>query len=326
MRDKIAIIGAGMAGAVLAQRLSAAGHQVTVIEKSRGTGGRMASCRIGDTSADLGAPWFVPRSTSFCHWLKQQGLQTWTPVIRDFLNQPVSSQPIWIAAPRQSALTRQLLNNSLLLTSTRVGSVWPELENGRPRIVVRDTRDRIIDYFDKVLITAPAQQAAPLLEAIPRFSGLADAVTSQSSWVTVVTTSPVNVTADIYCGDHPVLYRCIRDSRKPARNSHQEVWTLEANSHWSSDHINNSPEQIGEQLVTSFQQCTGAEFSVLQQRSQRWLLARHNSQSDRDYLWQAELGIGACGDWLAHGGLEGSWISANALAEQILGEPRAAVA
>lgn len=54
MSDSIAIIGAGLAGTVLSQRLNAAGLlTVTIYEKSRGTGGRMASCRLEGTSADL---------------------------------------------------------------------------------------------------------------------------------------------------------------------------------------------------------------------------------------------------------------------------------
>jgi renalase len=38
-----AVIGAGMAGIACARTLAQAGHQVTVFEKSRGPGGRMAT-------------------------------------------------------------------------------------------------------------------------------------------------------------------------------------------------------------------------------------------------------------------------------------------
>ena len=44
MRDQsIAVIGAGLAGTTLTERLLEVGYQVTVYEKSRGTGGRQAS-------------------------------------------------------------------------------------------------------------------------------------------------------------------------------------------------------------------------------------------------------------------------------------------
>ena len=53
---RIAIIGAGIAGATLANRLNSSGFTVDIFEKSRGTGGRLASTRVGQLSADLGAP------------------------------------------------------------------------------------------------------------------------------------------------------------------------------------------------------------------------------------------------------------------------------
>lgn len=323
-QENIAIIGAGLAGAVLAQQLSDAGHSVTVLEKSRGTGGRLSSCRIGDLSADLGAPWFVPSTPMFRHWLEQQALQPWQPTIEDFGGNQVSSQPIWLATPRQSALTRQLLASSTLRTSIRVGSVWPEQENGQSRIVVRDEHDEVIGYFDKVFITAPAQQAAPLLEAIPRFSAVAAQATTEACWVSVIITEPLAQTTDIFCGEHPVLYRCIRNSSKPGRNNTgpddntQEVWVIEANSQWSNERIDASPDSITEQLLQHFSEIIGRPIHCKGQRTHRWLLARHSNTVKDTCLWDPDTGIGACGDWLAECGLEGSWQSAMALADKVI--------
>ncbi len=50
----IAIIGAGMAGLICAQRLTEAGYSVLVVEKSRGLGGRLATRRLYGTWADHG--------------------------------------------------------------------------------------------------------------------------------------------------------------------------------------------------------------------------------------------------------------------------------
>ena len=66
---KIAIIGAGMAGLTCATRLSAAGHEVSVFDKGRGPGGRMASRRVehgGETFRfDHGAQYFTAREMAF---------------------------------------------------------------------------------------------------------------------------------------------------------------------------------------------------------------------------------------------------------------------
>ena len=61
MRRHVAIIGAGMAGLAAARALTQAGHTVTLFEKSRGVGGRVATRRIGDCIVDHGAQNIKPQ-------------------------------------------------------------------------------------------------------------------------------------------------------------------------------------------------------------------------------------------------------------------------
>jgi len=35
-------------------------------------------------------------------------------------------------------------------------------------------------------------------------------------------------------------------------------------------------------------------------------------------VWEAQAGLGLCGDWLNGGKVEGAWLSGQSLAEQIL--------
>ena len=43
---KVAVVGAGMAGTACADVLVRSGHSVHLFDKSRGTGGRLATCRV----------------------------------------------------------------------------------------------------------------------------------------------------------------------------------------------------------------------------------------------------------------------------------------
>jgi len=61
----IAVIGAGMAGIACARTLVQAGHRVTVFEKSRGAGGRMATRRSEFGGFDHGAQFFTVRDERF---------------------------------------------------------------------------------------------------------------------------------------------------------------------------------------------------------------------------------------------------------------------
>ena len=79
----VAVVGAGLAGLVCARRLQQAGYAVTVLEKSRGLGGRMATRRIDGSPLDHGARYVQPQSSQFQaltqHWLDQQLLTPWQP-------------------------------------------------------------------------------------------------------------------------------------------------------------------------------------------------------------------------------------------------------
>lgn len=66
----IAIVGAGMAGIACARTLVQAGHTVTVFEKSRGVGGRMATRDSAFGTFDHGAQYFTVRDPRFVQALK----------------------------------------------------------------------------------------------------------------------------------------------------------------------------------------------------------------------------------------------------------------
>lgn len=76
----IGIIGAGIAGLTAGRHLAKQGHEVTIIEKSRGYGGRMATRYAGkdlSTKMDHGLSYFTPHSSDFQQFtaeLMEQGL------------------------------------------------------------------------------------------------------------------------------------------------------------------------------------------------------------------------------------------------------------
>ncbi|MFN2334253.1 MAG: FAD-dependent oxidoreductase, partial [Wenzhouxiangellaceae bacterium] len=89
------VIGAGWAGLSAATVLDAAGHNVVVIEKARGPGGRSATRRTSHARFDLGAQYFTVRNAAFGRQVQQWrdlGLvQPWKPRLAVFGDRPVSS-------------------------------------------------------------------------------------------------------------------------------------------------------------------------------------------------------------------------------------------
>ena len=62
---RVAVIGAGLAGLICAERLIRQGWPVTVFDKGRGPGGRMATRRADDLRFDHGAQYFTARDQRF---------------------------------------------------------------------------------------------------------------------------------------------------------------------------------------------------------------------------------------------------------------------
>ena len=113
----IAIVGAGLAGAVAARILHQAGLAVRVYDKGRGVGGRMATRRVADGPArgvifDHGAQYITARDPAFVDAIQRWGaagvVSTW-------------AEPDWfVGQPGITALPRALLEGLPVTTGCTV--------------------------------------------------------------------------------------------------------------------------------------------------------------------------------------------------------------
>ena len=78
---RVVVVGAGLAGLVAAREVQTAGHEVVVLDKSRSSGGRCATRRIGDAVLDHGAQFFTVRNDDFARindeWLRNDITREW---------------------------------------------------------------------------------------------------------------------------------------------------------------------------------------------------------------------------------------------------------
>lgn len=316
----LAVIGAGLAGLRCAALLAEAGYAVSVFEKSRGTGGRLASSRLGDLTTDLGVPFIETRQASLQQWLSQHpdSAQCWQPSQTDFTLQAPQVDPareLWVGVPRSSVLTRLLSAGVTLHTETRVSVVWPD----RQGVLLRDEHAEVLGHFDKVVIATPAPQAVPLLDALQSCQARAAAISLRPAWVLalVLEQRPESLAQiDLIEGQHPEFKRILRESSKPGRAG--EIWTLQASQEWSEAYLSLSGETVMHELVASWVALTGDPVKVLGYRAHRWLYCDVNSVETTQALWDADRAVGVCGDWLAGGGVDGAWQSGTALAQMIL--------
>jgi len=97
----VVVVGAGTAGLACARVLVAGGAEVRVHERGRVVGGRLASKRIDDRYADLGAAYFVADDPDFAalaeRWRTRGLARPWTDTLAVFPGEPATGPMRWAA-------------------------------------------------------------------------------------------------------------------------------------------------------------------------------------------------------------------------------------
>lgn len=173
----VAVIGAGVAGLICAQQLHQAGYRVVVLEKSRGVGGRLATRRIAETRADLGAPFLEAEgrlSALLCQSLHdRQILLPWTGTVWQGSEvgnpQPEPPKLRYMASSGMSVVGKFLAMDLNIWFDRRVCAVTPTPDH-RWHLSLdapRHSTDLPLELTAKAIVLAiPAPQIIPILETI----------------------------------------------------------------------------------------------------------------------------------------------------------------
>ncbi|MFK8025783.1 MAG: NAD(P)/FAD-dependent oxidoreductase [Ilumatobacter sp.] len=161
---KVVIVGAGLAGLVAAEALGAAGVEVTVVDKGRSVGGRLATRRIGDARLDHGAQFFTVRSPAFQRrvddWVDRGVARVWN---HGFDAEGGDGHPRYVGAAGMNSLAKDLagsLPSSVVVeTSTMAFTIDPGESRGWD-VRIDDGTSR---PADAVILTSPLPQTFALL-------------------------------------------------------------------------------------------------------------------------------------------------------------------
>lgn len=153
----IIVVGAGLSGLMAAQSLQSHGHTVTVFDKGRGVGGRLATRRMEDATLDHGAQFFTVRSDEFA-----QHVESWIAagVVHEWCKgfQTADGHPRYVGSKGMSGIAKHLAGTLDVRVNHLVFGF--QIENDSYVVI---TDDGVRHTCDAVILTAPIPQSFSLL-------------------------------------------------------------------------------------------------------------------------------------------------------------------
>jgi renalase len=333
MKDVI-VIGAGMAGLTCAQQLKQAGLDVTIVEKSAGVGGRMATRRLQGTWVDHGAQLISVKSDSFGRFvrkLQEKGIvQEWTRNVYQLSSSglrppdadarhPRYCCPMGMTAIAKSlAIDIPIINNARIVGVNHSDTKWQ---------LVTDRQETL--ETSAIISTIPAPQFLPLFEEVltlaPSFLQAVQSVKIAPS-VTIMAgynasnSVPVEWQA-IRCIDDPILDWISYDSSKHLDKASQPVFVLQSTAEFAKQSMEEPDLEIaGKPLLNQVGRLLEKWLASPEWwQVHRWRYALAEESLGVSCLSTAiPLALVCAGDWCAGKNIEAAYNSGIAAAESAI--------
>ena len=336
-----AIIGAGMAGIACARTLVQAGHRVTVFEQADAPGGRTATVNTVFGPFDIGAQYFTVRDPRFaraidtvpglCKPWSANNVRVLDATGRVTSQGLLSREAHWVPSPGMQSLvaawSQPLQQAGQVQLNTQVQRVERDSLNPQGwqlRTQGADGSQHVYAGFDAVLFSQPATAAQALLVK----SAIDCTLTTPLSQVamapcwTLTLAYPQAVRPglttlgpqwNVARSTHHRIAWLARESSKPGRGT-VERWTVQANPAWSAEHLQDDEARVQAKLLKAFGEVTGLRAAPAHVALHCWPYAQTTHPLGQSHLWDASMGLGACGDWCLGHRLEDAFISGLELA------------
>ena len=318
MKRRIAVIGAGVAGAVCARGLGESGARVTVFDKGRSVGGRLAQRRREGAIFDHGAQFIRPRDPVLTRLL-QAGVRA--GVVARWPAAEVDERPVFIGKPAMATPLKMLLAEVPVETNCRITRLARDAEGWW----LEDAGDIRHGPFDAALIAIPPVQARALLNTLGDGAPAALVEATETArlapcWALLLAFDPPLELRhhDAKPLDTGPIAWIARNTSKSGRAG-RDAWTVHASPEWSTEPLEESPDVVAAELFAAFRAATGIDtVTPCHIEAHRWRYALVTEPVGTPALFDAEVGLGLCGDWCLGGKIEAAVLSGRALVKLVL--------
>lgn len=321
------VVGAGISGLLAARELQNAGWRVTVLDKGRGVGGRMATRRFGGASFDHGAQFFTVRDDRFSEivdgWLAAGAAAEWSRGFADAEGpRDPDGHPRYRGTRGMTSIPKHLAEGLDVRTGQRAVEVR---RTGKNWTVACESGQAVSG--GALLLTAPVPQSLALAQSgdyqLPNEARrrLEDVAYDPCLAVMAVVDgpSPVPEPGGVQIKGEPLDW--IGDNAKKGISERPGI-TIHAGPGWSRDHYEEDEKAVTEALISLAGEQLGADLAsaTVETSLARWRYSWVTSAHPEPYLVASEdPPLVFCGDGFGQPKVEGAALSGLAAADRLLG-------
>ena len=298
MQERVAVVGAGLAGLMAAERIAAGGAAVTVYDKSRGLGGRLATRRSAHGTFDHGAPVVHCEPGQIAPLEAQGACQRWGDIGH-------------VGMPGMSGLVRPLAEGRDIRTEAEVAGV----EAGPAGVTLRLASGAVEGPFARAILAIPAPQARRLAGGLPGAEAL-EAVVMAPVWTLMAAFGESPRLPDVLrpAGAFDLV---LRDGAKPGRSG--ETWVAHAGQDWTRERLEAPTEAVLPILLAELDDLAEGRLPRPHHvAAHRWRFALTERPLGRPFAALAGGAVLAGGDWALGARGEHAALSGRAMAEAVL--------
>ena len=318
---KILIIGAGMSGLTAARELQNSGHQVTVVDKGRGIGGRMATRRFAGGRFDHGAQFFTTRSDEFkaatADWQSENVAHHWfdgTPKP----DEPTENDghPRYCGDSGMTGIGKHLaqdLNVQLgheIESLTRQSGVW-----------TATTLKGETFSGEELILTAPIPQSLKLFDTSDQkltetMRATLEGVTYEPCFAVLAQLdgpSAIPAPGLFYVNGDPIWW--VADNYQKGVSPTEGSVTIHSSGAYAREHYDEDQTQVGEQLIEASKEWLGRPVQEFQVR--RWRYSKPENPLDIGIARDENCAVTFAGDALMGAKIEGAFQSGRMAARKL---------
>ena len=296
---KTIIIGAGMAGLSAARVLTQKGHEVTVLDKGRGVGGRMSTRTIENAKADHGAQYFAAKTPEFqaliAEFQSENVITEWHLAQRDNIR--------FVGAKGMNMIPKKMASSLNVLVNEKVVLI----EHNS----IKTESGNVFD-FDNLIITIPIPQVIDLFQCSEiELSGVDKTALETIEYqpciaVMAVLEKPTEiVSGGIMLENQPVAW--IADNFQKGITETPTV-TIHGSGAYSAERFDDDLQKVANDMLSSVNQYVEPK-NIISFQTHRWKFSNATKRYEKPFYQIENRKVFLGGDGFGMGNVEGAFLS-----------------